>query len=103
MLKSRDLAFASPDPERERGEEERGPEGDGEAEKEVKDEAGSGANSPHLGKAFYLKYFVLYICKTSTVFEEFGCKIRYIFQKSLFFAQLQLLSFDYAIITTKYN
>lgn len=51
VLKSRDLAFPSADPQAERGgeekEEERGPEEDGEAEKEVKDEAGSGANSPH--------------------------------------------------------
>lgn len=56
VLKSRDSAFPSADTQSERGgeekEEERGQGEDGEAEKEVKDETGSGANSPHSGKAF---------------------------------------------------
>ncbi|XP_016380110.1 GON-4-like protein [Sinocyclocheilus rhinocerous] len=50
VLKSRDSAFPSADAQSERGEEkeeERGQGEDGEAEKEVKDETGSGANSPH--------------------------------------------------------
>lgn len=59
VLKTRDSAFLSADLQGERGaeekEEERGPEEDGEAETEVKDEAGSGANSPCQGKAFSMK------------------------------------------------
>ncbi len=55
ILKSRDSVFPSADAQSDRGgeekEEERGQEEDGEAEKEVKDETGSGANSPHHGKA----------------------------------------------------
>ncbi len=55
VLKSRDSVFPSADAQSDRGgeekEEERGPGEDGEAEKEVKDETGSGANSPHHGKA----------------------------------------------------
>lgn len=45
MLKSRDSAFPSADAQSERGQGE-----DGEAEKELKDETGSGANSPQHGK-----------------------------------------------------
>ncbi|XP_065154232.1 GON-4-like protein isoform X2 [Paramisgurnus dabryanus] len=52
VLKSRDSAFPSADTQSERGgeekEEERGPGEEGEAEKEVKDESGNGASSPHL-------------------------------------------------------
>ncbi len=55
ILKSRDSVFPSADAQSDRGgeekEEERGQEEDGEAEKEVKDDTGSGANSPHQGKA----------------------------------------------------
>ncbi len=55
ILKSRDSVFPSADAQSDRGgeekEEERGQEKDGDAEKEVKDETGSGANSPHHGKA----------------------------------------------------
>ncbi|XP_051577926.1 GON-4-like protein isoform X2 [Myxocyprinus asiaticus] len=50
VLKSRDSAYPSADTQSERGEdkdEARGQVEDGEAEKEVKDESGSGANSPH--------------------------------------------------------
>ncbi|XP_059363940.1 GON-4-like protein [Carassius carassius] len=51
VLKSRDSAFPSADAQSERGREEKEEERvqgeDGEAEKEVKDETGSGTNSPH--------------------------------------------------------
>lgn len=55
VLKSHDSAFPSADAQSDRGgeekEEERGQGEDGEAEKEVKDETGSGPNSSHHGKA----------------------------------------------------
>lgn len=70
MLKSRDSAFPSADQQAERGgeekEEERGPEDDGDAEKEAKDETGSGANSPCRGKAFSVKSPFLFVCKSNT-------------------------------------
>lgn len=63
VLKSRDSVFPSADAQSERGgeekEEEKGQGEDGETEKEVKDETGSGENSPHHGKVFSKAFFFL--------------------------------------------
>lgn len=75
VLKSRDSAFPSADAQSERGgeekEEERGQEEDGEAEKEVKDETGSGANSPHCGNACFLVNLCWFLIIKITILQVF--------------------------------